>query len=338
MAINAGAAVSFREFRSLIKNPSFQSAMSDRQRELRDMGIASPTASTPTSVLVPQGFVRDLEVALKYFGGMLEASDYLDTSTGQPLPYPTENDTAISGELISENTQVTAQDLTVSNIIFNAWKYSTKLVKVSLELLQDSAFDLEGVLRDAFAIRLGRILNTHFTNGTGTGQPKGLLVAAPVGPTAVGSSGNTGGTETGGTSIGSDDLIALEHSVDPLYRRQPGAGFMLHDATLAALRKVKDKYGRPLWPQLYDGSAKSINGYPIFINNDMPTIALNATTVAFGALKKYKIRRVKDLAVIRLVERFADYGQVAFIGFARYDGNLLDAGTNPVKLLKQAAA
>ncbi len=221
--------------------------------------------------------------------------------------------------------------------MFGAYKYSTKMVKVSIELLQDSAFDLESFLKDQFAIRIGRILNNHFTVGTGTNQPKGILVAATAGPVAGGSSGNDGGSETGGTSIGSDDLIELEHSIDPLYRR--GAKYMMHDSTLKQIKKLKDKYGRPLWlPGLAVNDPDTINGYGYSINNDLPAIAVNAKTVLFGKLDKYIIRRVKELSVLRLVERYADYGQVAFIGFARYDGNLLDAGTHPVKYLTQAAA
>lgn len=339
--INAGSAMNYKQYRAMASDPEFRRGIEQRQKEMRDMGIGSPTASYATSVLVPQGFVRDLEVALKYYGGILDAADYIDTSTGQPLPYPTENDTAVSGAQLDENTQVAlTTDITVSNLLFQAWKYTTGLIKVSLEITQDAAFDLEGVIRDAMAIRLGRILNTKFTTGAGSTEPKGIITAATAGNTAVGSSGNTGGSETGGTSLGSDDFVDLEHSVDILYRGA-GAGYMMHDLTLASVRKVKDKYGRPLWPQLYDGSAKSINGYPIFVNNDMTAIPSVAgagnKTVAFGQFKKYKIRRVKDLAIMRLVERFADYGQVAFVGFARYDGNLLDAGTHPVKYLTQAA-
>ena len=112
-------------------------------REYRDMGIGSPTASIPTSVLVPQGFVQDLEVALKWYGQMLETSTVLETATGQPLPYPTSNDTSIAAELIGESQQVsgatvgTSVDVTVGNILLGAYKYSTKLVHISLELLQE---------------------------------------------------------------------------------------------------------------------------------------------------------------------------------------------------------
>ncbi|MFZ0636954.1 MAG: phage major capsid protein [Candidatus Acidiferrales bacterium] len=315
--------------------------------ERRDMGVSVGDLG---GYFVPQGFVYDVEVALKFFGEMMASSKILDTATGNPLPYPTANDTTTTGEIVGEGQQVSDVDVNVGHLIFNAWKYSTKMVKVSLELILDSAFDVEGFLVEQFAIRLGRILNTHFTNGTGSSQPNGLVTALVAtlgtpqvwgsgsGPgiplIAAGSSGNTGGSETGANSIGSDDLFNLEHSVDPLYRK--GSAYMMNDGTLRFLKTIKDKYGRPLWsPGLKDNAPDTINGYPYFLNNDMAVIGSSAVTMLFGPLRKYLVRRVKQLGVLRLTERFADYGQVAFIGFARYDGNLLDAGTHPVNYLIQ---
>ena len=87
------------------------------------------------------------------------------------------------------------------------------------------------------------------------------------------------------------------------------------------------------------GSAPStILGYPYAINNDMDQLTNTSPistrkTVAFGRLDKYLIRRVKEMSVLRLSERYAEYGQVAFIGFMRADATLLDAGTHPVKYL-----
>jgi HK97 family phage major capsid protein len=233
--------------------------------------------------------------------------------------------------------------MTIGSIEFNAWKYSTKMVKVSIELLQDSAFDLEGYVRGLFAERLGRILNTHFTTGTGTSQPNGIITASTQaqlngsGYLALGSSTNDGSASTGGTTIGTDDLVNLEHSVDKAYRR--GAAYMANDTTIRLLKTLKDKYGRPIWlPGIAVNAPDTINSYEYFTNNDMATVAVNAKSMLFGQLKKYMIRAVKELAIVRLNERFADYGQVAFIGFARYDGDLLDAGTHPVTYLQQAAA
>jgi len=315
--------------------------------EFRDLGIGSNALG---GYLVPQGFVYELEIAMKFFGGMLEVARIMDTATGQPLPYPTMNDTTVTGEIVGEGAQVSDVDAAFGHLVLNAWKYSTKMVKVSLELLQDSAFDLEAYLKEAFAIRLGRILNTHFTTGSGTNQPNGIVTAAVAndgtpqawgsgsGPgiplIAGGSAGNDGGSETGTNSIGSQDLVNLEHSVDRLYRK--GARYMMHDTSLRYLKQLLDKYGRPLWlPGIAANAPDTINGYPYTINNDVAQIAASANTVLFGRLDKYIVRRVKELSILTLVERFADYGQRAFIGFARYDGNLLDAGTHPVNYLQQ---
>src|SRR5262249_1198337 len=152
------------------------------------------------------------------------------------LPIPTVNDTANVGEIINENSAVNQQDVAFGQLVLGAFKYSSKMILVSVELLQDNAINLAAFLGDALGTRIGRITNTHFTVGAGTRLPKGLVVAA-----ASGKVGLTGQT----TSVIFDDLVDLEHSVDPSYRQ--GARFMFHDKTLAALKKIKDTQGRPLF-------------------------------------------------------------------------------------------
>jgi HK97 family phage major capsid protein len=312
--------------------------------EARDMGSGGQGAypGATTGFFVPVGFMDRIEEALKYFGPMLQGGqgmpEIMDTATGQPLPFPTDNDTAVSGELIGEGQQVTTADVTLGQIILGAYKFSSKLVKVSIELLQDSAFDLEAFLIRKFGVRLGRALNTYFTVGAGTTQPNGIVTASTLGVAAIGSSNNDG-TSASTNTIGSDDLTNLEHSVDPLYR--PGALYMFHDSTLRSIKTVKDKYGRPLWvPGVAVNAPDTINGYGYRVNNDFSQLQTQSSspvvvnkTVLFGQISKYVIRRVKEMSVLRLEERYADQGQVAFLAFARYDGNLLDAGTHPVKYL-----
>lgn len=310
--------------------------LSGEKKEFRDMGIATGSLG---GYLVPQGYVYQIEEAMKWYGDMVNEGvvTMLNTSTGNDMPFPTDNDTTNTGERVGEGVQVTEQDVTLGSITFKAWKYSTKMVKLSIELIQDSAFDLDSYLKRKFATRLGRILNTDFTVGLGPGsfQPNGVLTAATLGATAVGSSANTGGAETGATSIGSIDLTELEHSVDPAYR--PGSRFMFHDSTFKKLKEVLDKYGRPLWqPGISTAAPDTINGRPFSINNDLPIVATGNKSVLFGDFTKYNVRRVRELSIVRLSERFADYGQVALLGFARYDGQLMDAGTHPVKYLQQA--
>src|ERR1700731_3459565 len=168
--------------------------------ELRTYAPMSDAAQG--TYLVPQGFQYELEQALKTYGGMFQVSRILPTPTGNTLLWPTSNDTATLGEQVAENTAVSQQNPSLSSIQLNAWKWSTKMVNVSNELLQDSAFDVDSYLRELFVARLGRILNQRFTIGAGTTEPKGITVAAAAGPTAT----------TVGV-VNYDDLVELEHSV-----------------------------------------------------------------------------------------------------------------------------
>jgi HK97 family phage major capsid protein len=146
------------------------------------------------------------------------------------------------------------------------------------------------------------------------------------------------------TTILVDDLIDLEHSVDPAYRQT--AKFMMHDSTLKVIKKLKDTSGRPIFLPggnanlgggLVTGTPDTILGYPIQINQSMAVLGTTVKSILFGALDKYLIRDVRGIELLRLDERFAEFGQVAFLAFARYDGNLLNAGTNPVKYFINAA-
>jgi HK97 family phage major capsid protein len=135
--------------------------------------------------------------------------------------------------------------------------------------------------------------------------------------------------------------VDLVHSVDPAYR--VNARFMMNDATLKTIKKIKvlqysgDTTGVPLWsPSLVAGQPDTILGYPFVINQSMASPGSSAKKVIFGDLSKYIIRDVRDFTLLRLDERFAELGQVAFLAFSRHDGDLLDAGTDPVKYMQQA--
>jgi HK97 family phage major capsid protein len=109
----------------------------------------------------------------------------------------------------------------------------------------------------------------------------------------------------------------------------------MHDQILLKIKQLKDGFGRYLWQAgLAYGTPDTLDGDPIFINQSMDsTVASTKKTVAYGALKKYKIRDVSSIRLRRLVERYADADQEAFVLFARADGNLLDAGTHPIKYM-----
>lgn len=281
---------------------------------------------------VPNGFYNQLIDAEKFYGGMTDAAYVFDTDTGNVLPIPTDNDTTNTGAILGENTQASTQDVTFGSVTLNAYTYSSKLVLVSNQLLQDSAFNLDTFLANKLGTRIARITNTHFTTGTGASQPTGVVTAGTLGYTAGGST-SSGQTAT----ILSDDLIELEHSVDIAYRRN--ARFMLSDAALKVIKKLKDGQGRPLWLSgIAVKEPDTINGYPYTLNQDMAAPAASAKSMLFGDFSNYFIRRVAGVQVLRLTERYADFNQTGFLAFQRWDGQLVDAGTHPVKYLQQSAS
>lgn len=292
--------------------------------ETRALGVGTNTAGGYT---VPQGFYDQLIVALKWFGGMRPVSNVFSTDSGNALPIPSTNDTANVGSILAENTAATTTDVSFGQTILNAYKYTSGIELVSIELLQDSAFDIEQFLAQRLGERIGRIYNQHFTTGTGSSQPQGIVTAANLGKTGL-----TGQT----TGIIFDDLIDLEHSVDPAYRAK--AKFMMHDQTLKALKKLKDSQQRPLFlPGLAYGEPDTINGYQYQINNDMPQMAASAKSVLFGDFSNYWIRDVKAVQIVRFNEKYMDAGQIGFVAFSRADGRLINAGTNPVAYYQNSA-
>lgn len=269
---------------------------------------------------VPQGFLNQLEESLLSFGGMREVATVLRTDSGNDLPIPTVSDHSNVGAILAENTQVSEQDITFSQITMKAYKYSSKLVRVSAELLQDTAIDLEGFIGNALGTRIARILNTHFTTGDNSSKPQGVVNAG------------TGVTAASASAITYNELLDLQHSVDPSYRAN--ARFMMHDSTLKAIRKLVDDQNRPIFQADITGASPgTLLGMPIVINQDIATIATGAKTIVCGDFSKYLIRDVTDFTLLRLEERYADYHQVGFVGFSRHDGRILDAGTDPLKVL-----
>ena len=315
-------------------------AMSGEEQAVLNLGFDPQAALTPATGVgggytVPQGFEDQLTEAMKWYGGIQQFADTITTDSGNPLPFPTANDTTNIGEIIGPNTQVTQAYPNFGQVMFNAYIFSSKLMLVPLALLQDSAFDFDTWLPKQLGVRIARIQNNKFTVGVGGGvEPTGLVTAAAAaGNVVTMANGNV-------ATISSDNLYDLEGAVDKAYR--PGAKYMFSDTTLRLLKKLKDSTGRPLWqPGLSStfaqGVPDSINGYEYVINNDMPNPGASNYLMAFGDYMNFKIRRVKGYTTMRLTERYADYLQVGFLCAERADSNLVDAGTHPVALLQNSA-
>ena len=305
--------------------------------ERRAQSVGTTTAG---GYSVPEGFIAQVEQSLKlvspFFAQAQQgvvSSDvfrFMRTDKGNSLPMPTNDDTSNTGELLAENSDAFAAsaDLVFGQITLNAYKYNSKPMKVSNELLNDTGVDLEGLIAETLATRIGRIVNTHFTTGDNSSKPQGIVTGATAGKTSAASA-----------AITFPEIIDLVHSVDAAYRKSPSCRFMLHDLILAYLKKQtigsSTADSRPLWaPGFAVGAPDTIDGYQYLINNDMAsTLATTNVTMLFGDMKKYMIRQVNGYIVKRLNERFADYDQTAWLMFARFDGRY--ANTAGIKKLTQ---
>lgn len=305
-------------------------AEADRARMLarQTPDIRNAMSTTTTSeggFTVATEYQKSLETALKVYGGMRGVATAMRTATGATMNFPTTDPTAEIGEIVGQNVAVSALDTAFGNIALDVYKYSSKSIALPFELVQDSFIDIEAYIQAVLAMRLGRIQNLHFTTGTGTGQPRGIVTAAVLGKAGV--SGQL-------TSVLYDDLVDLEHSVDPAYRMMPGVGYMMHDTSVAAIRKIKDGQGRPIFVPGYEadalingGAPDRLMGRPIYINQQMPVMAASAKSILFGQMSKYVIRDVQDLTLFRMTDSaFTLKGQIGFVGFMRTGGNLIDAG------------
>ena len=305
--------------------------ISDEHRQLLAANARALQTDTGSAggYTVPEGFWNKVTETMKLFGGVLQVAEVLNTTTGNPLPWATNDDTANTGEILEEGTAVSEQDATFGQKTLGAFTASSKMIRVSDLLLQDTGIDLEAFLSRRAGERIGRIQNTRLTTGTGSSQPQGLITGA-----------TTGKTTAGATAITYLELIDLIHSVDAAYR-QGECGFMMHDLILAYVRKIKDDsggagVGRPIWePSVQAGVPDLLLGYRYTINNDMAsTVATTNKTMAFGDFRSgYVVRKVSGGTMRRLTERYAEYLQTAFFGYERFDGLVQDSSA--YKLLVQ---
>jgi HK97 family phage major capsid protein len=298
-------------------------------RQTLEQRALSAVTGSAGGFTVPQGFYNQIIQAMKPFGGMRQSrATVLRTAAGNQLPIPTNDDTSNIGAIVGESAAAgNATDPVFAQKMLNAYKYTSKTFLIPIELLQDSAFDVEAYIRQKIVERIGRILNQHFTVGTGSSQPQGVVTGSVLGKT-----GATGQT----TSVTYDDLIDLQHSVNPLYRTS--GEWMFNDNTLKVIRKLKDANGLPLWqPSLTAAEPDKILGKSYIINTDMADMAANAKSLLFGDFANYFIRDVMDLMIVRISEKYIESGQIGFIAFSRHDALMVDAGQGPIKYYANSA-
>jgi len=298
--------------------------------ESRDLEVGTDNEGGYT---VPTTLIRNLEIARLANGPALAEFDTMRTAAGESMQWPSADDTDETGELVEEEGAVTADTSTpFGQTTFGAYKWSSKMIKVSAELLEDSAFDLATVVGQLIGGRLGRGELGYMTTGTGDSQPNGIVTALA----AIAATSGLVDSQSA-TLADPDDIYNLIYGIDDAYIAN--AKFMMHRTTISRFRKLVDTDGQYMWqPSVQKGEPETIGGYPIIRNSKMASTWTNGIyPVVFGDLKKYKIREVNTLRMKRLNELYAANDQVGFIGFLRFDGDLLDAGTHPVKALNVIA-
>lgn len=309
-------------------------------REYEKLGLTRAAQQSTTDgsggYTIPQGFQAELEKAMLAFGGIQQVARIWRTNSGNTVDWPKINDTMNRAYLIGEavNAETSAVKLTDANQQFEAYKITSGMLRLSSEIVEDSAFDMVSEVNSFLSERMGRGINYYATVADGSSKPKGITIAAAHG-------NNTADDAT----LIAADFLGLEHEVDPAYRIN--ATWMFHDTVLKEIKRASlaSTVGFPFWvPSFRDGAPSTILGYPYVINQDMATFTNGSTTLndsakiaLFGNFKKFIVRYVNNMRLVRLVERFGDTDEIALCAFWRFDSDLLDAGTHPVKYMRVSA-
>ena len=280
---------------------------------------------TEGGYLVPDEFEHTLIEALEEENFFRRIATVIHSNSGdRKIPVVASKGSAA---WIDEEGTYGESDDAFGQISLGAYKLGT-LIKVSEELLNDSAFPLEPYITREFARRIGTKEEEAFFTGDGAGKPTGILAA-------------TGGADVGvtttGASITADDVIDLYYSLRVPYRKK--AKWIMNDATVNALRKLKDTTGQYLWePSLVAGTPNKILGCEVITSPFMPGIAAGEKSIAFGDFSYYWIADRTGRTFKRLNELYAATGQVGFIGNQRVDGKLILPEAIKVLKLKGTAA
>jgi HK97 family phage major capsid protein len=312
------------------------------EERLRSFLAGDPTVRSITlnarDLTVGTGSAGGDTVATDFYASLVEhmiessailrsGATVLRTTSGNPMQVPTTT-THPSAVLVGEGAAITESDPVFAQRTLNAFKYGV-LNQVSNELVTDTSVDLLGYLARACGRAVGNAFGAHAMVGDGSAKPNGLVTAATV--------GKTGGTGVGG-AFTADDLIDLYYSVIDSYRSDPSATWMLRDASIATMRKLKDDAGQYLWnPGTVAGTVDTFLGKPVISDPNIAAIATAAKSVVFGATSAYFVRMVNEIRFERSDEYAFNTDLVTFRCLVRMDGELIDQ-TGAVKVFQGGAS
>ena len=311
--------------------PEARSVLEGHFNTLAPEHRAQTTTNAAGGYSIPEEMMQRVIVSMKAFGPMYDPgiTGEIVTSGGNSMPFPTVDDTAKTAGTHSEGATLTddgGKDVVFGTKQLDAFAFDTEWLRVSKELADDSFIAMESFIGRLLGIRLGRIANLQLTTGSGSSAPHGVVTASGLGKTA-----------TGTAAITFDEILELEHSVNSAYRNGPKVGYMLNDATLLAVRKLKDGDGNYLWQMgnVQAGLPGTLNGRQYWINDDMDSLAAAKKVMLFGDMDQYIVRKV-GAPLIGAIQDKDFWPGFGVAGYIRFDGELSDGAA--VKHLITAAS
>lgn len=294
--------------------------------ETRD--LSKLTAGAGLNTVKTSFYAKLVEHMIEVSAVLQAGATVLETTTGEKIQVP-KTTAHSSAALIAEAATLTESDPAFGQLDLDAYKYGMS-VQVSSELVSDTSIDLLGYLARQCGRAVGNAAGADFVTGNGTNKPNGIATAATTGITG---SASVAGAFT------ADNLIDLYHSVIAPYRNSPGCAWLLRDATLGAVRKLKDATsGQFLWqPGLAQSAPDQLLGKPVYTDPNVAAVGLAARSVLFGDLSTYYVRSVKGVRFERSDDFAFQNDLVTFRCIWRADGDLTDL-TGSVKAFVGNAA
>lgn len=301
----------------------------EERQVLQEMRAQAASQGDAGGYTVPTTLLNRVFERMRAYGGIASVSQLMVTDGGNVIEWATSDGTEEIGELLGENSQASEGDVGFGTGNLGAHKLSSKIIRVSNELLADSGIDMEAYLSGRIASRLGRGEAFYLVKGTGAGNP--------VQPTGLEASTSVGKVTASAAEFSWQEANGLIHSIDPAYRSAPQFRLAFNDNTLQRFEEMVDGNNRPLWlPGIDADRPATILKYKYVIDQAIDSIGAGKKFMFAGDFEQFIVRRVRYMALKRLTERFADYDQVGFLAFHRFGCVLQDVAA--IKALQGKAA
>ena len=274
---------------------------------------------------LPDEAMRNVIINMKRYNSIMEAGPtILTTETGNDVPIPTINDVNNKAVIVGEGQAAPRKAPDFGSVTLKAFRYSTLGIFLSLEFLQDTSIDVEGTLARIIGERVGRAQGEHYTIGTNSGEPQGIVPASTRMGSALASST---------TAPTFAHIVRLMTGIDGAY--QAGAGFMFNSHTLGSIMMITGINNQPIWfPSTAPGTPATLLGRPYYINDFMENFESGQRPMLYGNFSNYFVRNVAGLTIHRMNEKEIEEGMVGIVGFVRGDARLVEAGTSTIMHLE----